>query len=139
MDYTAPNIGREFGTVYLGDKNVAYSVVSAGWARVMASLLSFFTFHFLYHIECVADFFFYFFTQVKEQGPKGGEQSPYLAELLRLEEVAKQQGLGRWSKVSSFFSSDQLFLLHEMNTFLDILLYTSSLLTFRNLVLLKNQ
>ncbi|TVU29909.1 hypothetical protein EJB05_21500 [Eragrostis curvula] len=68
VDYTAPNIGREFGTVYLGDKNVAYSVVSAGWARV------------------------------KEQGPKGGEQSPYLSELLRLEEVAKQQGLGRWSK-----------------------------------------
>ncbi|KAL6634252.1 hypothetical protein ACP70R_026923 [Stipagrostis hirtigluma subsp. patula] len=68
VDYTAPNIGREFGTVYLGDKNVAYSVVSAGWARV------------------------------KEQGPKGGEQSPYLAELLRLEEVAKQQGVGRWSK-----------------------------------------
>ncbi|AQK52793.1 hypothetical protein Zm00014a_002977 [Zea mays] len=25
VDYTAPNIGREFGTVYLGDKNVAYS------------------------------------------------------------------------------------------------------------------
>ncbi|XP_062223212.1 ribonuclease TUDOR 1-like [Phragmites australis] len=68
VDYTAPDIGREFGTVYLGDKNVAYSVVSAGWARV------------------------------KEQGPKGGEQSPYLSELLRLEEVAKQQGLGRWSK-----------------------------------------
>ncbi|CAD6244420.1 unnamed protein product [Miscanthus lutarioriparius] len=68
VDYTAPNIGREFGTVYLGDKNVAYSVVSSGWARV------------------------------KEQGPKGGEQNPYLAELLRLEEVAKQQGVGRWSK-----------------------------------------
>ncbi|CAD6250843.1 unnamed protein product [Miscanthus lutarioriparius] len=68
VDYTAPNIGREFGTVYRGDKNVAYSVVSAGWARV------------------------------KEQGPKGGEQNPYLAELLRLEEVAKQQGVGRWSK-----------------------------------------
>ncbi|WVZ75211.1 hypothetical protein U9M48_023292 [Paspalum notatum var. saurae] len=68
VDYTAPNIGREFGTVYLGDKNVAYSVVSAGWARV------------------------------KEQGPKGGEQNPYLAELLRLEEAAKQQGVGRWSK-----------------------------------------
>ncbi|CAN6272855.1 unnamed protein product [Urochloa humidicola] len=68
VDYTAPNIGREFGTVYLGDKNVAYSVVSAGWARV------------------------------KEQGPKGGEQNPYLTELLRLEEVAKQQGVGRWSK-----------------------------------------
>lgn len=40
MDYTAPNIGREFGTVYLGDKNIAYSVVSAGWARVRIILLS---------------------------------------------------------------------------------------------------
>jgi hypothetical protein len=73
VDYTAPNVGREFGTVYLGDKNVAYSIIAAGWARV------------------------------KEQGPKGGEPSPYLTELLRLEEVAKQQGLGRWSKVSKSF------------------------------------
>jgi hypothetical protein len=47
--------------------------------------------------------------QVKEQGPKGGEQSPYLAELLRLEEVAKQQGLGRWSKVSNIFCLQDLF------------------------------
>ncbi|KAL5665505.1 hypothetical protein ACJX0J_025613, partial [Zea mays] len=68
VDYTAPNIGREFGTVFLCDKNVAYSVVSAGWAKV------------------------------KEQGSKGGEQNPHLGELLRLEEVAKQQGVGRWSK-----------------------------------------
>ncbi|KAI4998574.1 hypothetical protein ZWY2020_053916 [Hordeum vulgare] len=68
VDYTAPNIGREFGTVYLGDKNVAYLVVAAGWARV------------------------------KEQGPKGGEPLPNVSELIRLEEVAKQQGLGRWSK-----------------------------------------
>uniref|UniRef100_R7W5A3 Nuclease domain-containing protein 1 n=1 Tax=Aegilops tauschii TaxID=37682 RepID=R7W5A3_AEGTA len=68
LDYTAPNIGREFGTVYFGDKNVAYLVVATGWAKV------------------------------KEQGPKGGEQLPYVAELQRLEEVAKQHGLGRWSK-----------------------------------------
>lgn len=40
MDYTAPNIGREFGTVFLCDKNVAYSVVSAGWAKVRTILLS---------------------------------------------------------------------------------------------------
>ncbi|XP_044435175.1 ribonuclease TUDOR 1-like [Triticum aestivum] len=33
VDYTAPNIGRVFGTVYLGDKIVAYLVVAAGWAR----------------------------------------------------------------------------------------------------------
>lgn len=28
------------------------------------------------------------------------DASPFLPELLRLEEQAKQQGLGRWSKVS---------------------------------------
>jgi len=37
--------------------------------------------------------------QVREQGQQKGEASPYLAELLRLEEQAKQDGLGRWSKV----------------------------------------
>lgn len=37
--------------------------------------------------------------QVREQGQQKGEVSPYLAELLRLEDQAKQQGLGRWSKV----------------------------------------
>ena len=35
MDYTAPNIGQVFGIVYFGDKNVAYLVVAAGWARVI--------------------------------------------------------------------------------------------------------
>lgn len=38
--------------------------------------------------------------QVREQGQQKGEVSPYLAELLRLEDQAKQQGLGRWSKVT---------------------------------------
>ncbi|XP_072991118.1 ribonuclease TUDOR 1-like [Typha latifolia] len=69
VDYTVPSIGREFGTVFLGDKNVALLVVSDGWAKV------------------------------REQGQQKGEASPVLAELLRLEEQAKQQGLGRWSKV----------------------------------------
>ncbi|KAF5743635.1 TUDOR-SN protein 1 isoform 1 [Tripterygium wilfordii] len=36
--------------------------------------------------------------QVREQGQQKGEASPVLADLLRLEEQAKQQGLGRWSK-----------------------------------------
>ena len=68
-------------------------------------------------------------NQVKEQGPKGGEQNPYLTELLRLEEVAKQQGVGRWSKVSNFsFLWSTSFVLHEMNVFLDFavvhILYT---------------
>lgn len=34
VDYTVPSIGREFGSVFLGDKNVAMLVVSGGWARV---------------------------------------------------------------------------------------------------------
>ncbi|PKI71224.1 hypothetical protein CRG98_008399 [Punica granatum] len=68
VDYTVPSIGREFGSVFLGDKNVAMLVVSEGWAKV------------------------------REQGQQKGEASPFLPELLRLEEQAKQQGLGRWSK-----------------------------------------
>ncbi|THF97212.1 hypothetical protein TEA_022539 [Camellia sinensis var. sinensis] len=56
---------------------------------------------------------------VREQGQQKGEASPFLAELLRLEEQAKQQGLGRWSrligtvkihrcKVNQIFASGQL-------------------------------
>ncbi|KAG7951287.1 hypothetical protein I3843_12G000300 [Carya illinoinensis] len=69
VDYTVPSIGREFGSVFLGDKNVALMVVSEGWAKV------------------------------REQGQQKGEASPFLQELLRLEDQAKEQGLGRWSKV----------------------------------------
>lgn len=35
MDYTVPAINREFGTVFLGDKNVGLLVVAAGWAKVI--------------------------------------------------------------------------------------------------------
>ncbi|KAL9313935.1 hypothetical protein ACSQ67_019387 [Phaseolus vulgaris] len=69
VDYNVPAINRDFGTVFLGDKNVAVLVVSQGWVKI------------------------------REQGQQKGEASPYLAELLRLEEQAKQDGLGRWSKV----------------------------------------
>lgn len=34
VDYAVPSIGREFGSVFLGDKNVALLVVSEGWAKV---------------------------------------------------------------------------------------------------------
>eukprot|EP00262_Sarcandra_glabra_P004367 TRINITY_DN1532_c0_g1_i1.p1 TRINITY_DN1532_c0_g1~~TRINITY_DN1532_c0_g1_i1.p1 ORF type:complete len:989 (-),score=241.67 TRINITY_DN1532_c0_g1_i1:125-3091(-) len=68
VDYNVPSIGREFGSVFLGDKNVALLVVAEGWAKV------------------------------REQGQQKGEASPFLSELQRLEEQAKQQGLGRWSK-----------------------------------------
>lgn len=36
VDYTVPSIGREFGSVFIGDKNVALLVVSEGWAKVMS-------------------------------------------------------------------------------------------------------
>ncbi|GFZ03972.1 TUDOR-SN protein 1 [Actinidia rufa] len=68
VDYTVSSIGREFGSVFLGDKNVSLLVVADGWAKV------------------------------REQGQQKGDASPFLAELLRLEEQAKQQGLGRWSR-----------------------------------------
>ncbi|KAG9447344.1 hypothetical protein H6P81_013472 [Aristolochia fimbriata] len=71
VDYTVPSINREFGSVFLGDKNVAQLVVSEGWAKV------------------------------REQGQQKGEASPFLAELQRLEEQAKQQGVGRWNKEPS--------------------------------------
>ncbi|XP_012471070.1 ribonuclease TUDOR 1 [Gossypium raimondii] len=69
VEYSVPSIARDFGSVYLGDKNVAMLVVSEGWAKV------------------------------RVQGQQKGEVSPYVAELLHLEEQAKQQGLGQWSKV----------------------------------------
>ncbi|KAF5189090.1 Staphylococcal nuclease domain-containing protein [Thalictrum thalictroides] len=34
VDYTVPSIGRDFGSVFLGEKNVAMLVVSEGWAKV---------------------------------------------------------------------------------------------------------
>lgn len=34
MDYAVPSIGREFGSVFLGDKNVSLMVVADGWAKV---------------------------------------------------------------------------------------------------------
>jgi hypothetical protein len=47
-------------------------------------------------LNCI---FVVLFVQIRDQGQQRGEVSPYLAELLRLEEQAKQEGLGRWSKV----------------------------------------
>lgn len=51
------------------------------------------------------------FLQVREQGQQKGEVSPFLAELLRLEEQAKQEGLGRWSKVCLAFPFFKNFLI----------------------------
>nr|XP_018439421.1 PREDICTED: staphylococcal nuclease domain-containing protein 1-like [Raphanus sativus] len=71
VDYKVEAIaGREFGSVYLGNENLAKLVVQNGWAKV------------------------------REPGQQNQDKvSPYIAELLQLEEMAKQEGLGRWSKV----------------------------------------
>lgn len=34
VDYKVPSINREFGSVFMGEKNVACLVVAAGWAKV---------------------------------------------------------------------------------------------------------
>ncbi|KAJ6748290.1 RIBONUCLEASE [Salix purpurea] len=68
VDYSVSSIRRDFGSVFLGDKNVALLVVSEGWAKV------------------------------REHVQQKDEVSPFLDDLLRLEEQAKQEGLGRWSK-----------------------------------------
>ncbi|KAG8638569.1 ribonuclease TUDOR 1 [Manihot esculenta] len=68
IDYAVPSIGREFGSVFINDQNVGALIVSEGWAKV------------------------------REQGQQKGEASPFLAEYQVLEEQAKQNGRGRWSK-----------------------------------------
>eukprot|EP00249_Psilotum_nudum_P022287 c28457_g1_i1 orf=385-3351(+) len=69
VDYVVATISREFGSVFLGETNLAASVVSEGWAKV------------------------------RPQIGQNSEVSPYLAELECLEEQAKQQGLGMWNKM----------------------------------------
>ncbi|KAL1196830.1 Ribonuclease TUDOR 1 [Cardamine amara subsp. amara] len=71
VDYKVEAIaGREFGSVFLGNENLAKLVVQNGWAKV------------------------------REAGQQNQDKvSPYMAELKQLEEQAKQEGYGRWSKV----------------------------------------
>lgn len=40
MDYVVQQIGREFGSVFLGDKNVAMLIVAEGWAKVFIFFVS---------------------------------------------------------------------------------------------------
>lgn len=117
VEYTASPSGRKFGMVFFAEKNVACMVVAAGLAKVRTTAFFFFSLSLasyrvnLYRLMMImldselSVFFFCFGRdQVKEQGQKG-EISPYVAELLRLETIARDQGLGRWSKVSSSISS----------------------------------
>ncbi|KAI8529309.1 hypothetical protein RHMOL_Rhmol12G0215400 [Rhododendron molle] len=71
VDYTGKT-GREFGSVFIGDKNVSSIVVSKGWAKVWE-------------------------PRQQKPGQQKGDGIPFLEELLRLEVQAKRQGLGLWS------------------------------------------
>lgn len=100
MDSTTS--GREYGTVHLGDTNIAYLVVAQGFAKVRCMI-----FHsialaiFSYCILCIILIpNAILVDQVKAQGRLKDDNSPYTTELLRLEEKAKDQGSGCWSKVS---------------------------------------
>ncbi|KAG2565965.1 hypothetical protein PVAP13_7NG154200 [Panicum virgatum] len=68
VEYIIPASGREFGRVYLAGDQNIASLVVAQG-----------------------------FAKVKQQRQKG-DTSPYVTELLRLEEIARDQGLGCWSK-----------------------------------------
>ncbi|KAH7296655.1 hypothetical protein KP509_26G032900 [Ceratopteris richardii] len=69
VDYVVSTINREFGSVFIGEKNLALEVVEAGWAKVRPQL-----------------------------GQNSGEASPYLEELEQLEQQAKQKGIGMWNR-----------------------------------------
>eukprot|EP00271_Cylindrocystis_brebissonii_P011331 TRINITY_DN2863_c0_g1_i1.p1 TRINITY_DN2863_c0_g1~~TRINITY_DN2863_c0_g1_i1.p1 ORF type:complete len:1029 (-),score=217.63 TRINITY_DN2863_c0_g1_i1:718-3804(-) len=67
VDYKVEGIQREFGSVFMGETNLALAVVAEGWARVRTP---------------------------SAQGPS----SPYIRELQALEETAKTNGVGLWTK-----------------------------------------
>lgn len=91
---------REFGSVFIDGKDVAKMVVSNGWAKVC--LMSFFVDEFWLLLNFIQISFGIslddFYDQVKELK---GDGSPEYQELLQLEEQAKEQGLGKWSKVDN--------------------------------------
>ncbi|KAM7273402.1 hypothetical protein ACFE04_028066 [Oxalis oulophora] len=68
VEYAVSSIGREFGTVFLADKNVATLLVTNGWAKV------------------------------RQQGQQKSEGNKVIEDLLNLEDQAKEQGLGMWNK-----------------------------------------
>lgn len=69
VDYVVSTINREFGSVFLGETNLALEVVSEGWAKVRP-----------------------------QAGQNSGEASLFLNELEQMEEQAKQKGLGMWNR-----------------------------------------
>ncbi|KAK1358013.1 hypothetical protein POM88_051269 [Heracleum sosnowskyi] len=81
VDYTLAQRGLDFGTVFLGDKNVAFYVVAQGWAKLKT---------------------------VRNLDKDKGEFSPYLKELKKWEDKAKENGVGCWSKATAGAVRDDL-------------------------------
>ncbi|KAL0718316.1 hypothetical protein Bca4012_067638 [Brassica carinata] len=104
VDYKVEAIaGREFGSVYLGNENLAKLVVQNGWAKVINRLMYDACLSFLIWVKTCM-----YYGQVREPGQQNKDKvSPYIAELLQLEEMAKQEGLGRWSKPRGSLTSAQ--------------------------------
>jgi len=68
IDYAVESIGREFGTVFVNEKeNAAYAQIAGGWARV-------------------------------KETRNANEVSPYAEQFKQAEDRAKQSGLGLWNK-----------------------------------------
>ncbi|KAK1357042.1 TNase-like domain-containing protein [Heracleum sosnowskyi] len=74
VDYTLPNRGLEFGSVFLGDKNVAFYVVAHGWAKLKTE---------------------------RDLDKDKGEFSPYLKELKKWKDKAKENGAGCLTKATA--------------------------------------
>ncbi|KAI6675772.1 hypothetical protein NL676_003678 [Syzygium grande] len=78
VDYTVPSIGREFGSVFLGDKNVAMLVVAEGWAKV------------------------------REQGQQNGRQAPFWQNCYVLKSKLSKMGLAKYVKWSANLMEEEV-------------------------------
>lgn len=106
VDYTVAAINREFGSVFLGDTNLALAVVGEGWAKVSEPTPSAYELiKKVLTLFYLGDFSWFYPVDLKVRpqiGQNTTEVSPFLAELEQLEEQAKLKGIGIWNKVSVF-------------------------------------
>lgn len=75
VDYNVPSINREFGTVFLGDKNVAMLVVAAGWAKVEYHVLPSRCAKFKLFIRSVIELFQSYSCRSENRGKRKGKRA----------------------------------------------------------------
>jgi endonuclease YncB( thermonuclease family) len=101
VDYVVEQIGsKEFGSVFLGQENIALTVVAAGYAKVTGgrpyrsgvAMLAAAATTCNQQLARVDDGK----LQVRATGT---QQSPYIEDLKKAEEQAQSAGLGLWTKV----------------------------------------